>query len=362
MKRLPINVMNFSAGRDTKLYEAFEEYYNAYVNGKASIGNVSFAEADKDILDAYKKEIEVNSGMKMENFASPEIYCNFTQVKEVGFAIVGMLVDLVLPDSLIKDLGYIADIKPVGFGDSLKIDLKPRDIFVVSKGGRGKRSFDIKRQYNGTKTIVPENRVISVGISLYDVLTGKYTLAEFVMKAVQSIEVNMRYDIYDAFAAAMSGLSATSGAGQLRVSGYTQDTAIELAQKVQAWNGGKPAIFLGTKLALSKILPSSTNYRFNLGDEYVSLGHIRDFFGFNCVELEQIADYSTEFGLKLPNDKIFIISPTADKLVKVATEGSTLTNVAGQYANADLRQEANIIKSWGTGVATSAIAGMIELN
>ena len=61
MKRLPINVMNFSAGRDTKLYEAFEEYYNAYVNGKASIGNVSFAEADKDILDAYKKEIEVNS-------------------------------------------------------------------------------------------------------------------------------------------------------------------------------------------------------------------------------------------------------------------------------------------------------------
>ena len=83
MKRLPINVMNFSAGRDTKLYEAFEEYYNAYVNGKASIGNVSFAEADKDILDAYKKEIEVNSGMKMENFASPEIYCNFTLILSV---------------------------------------------------------------------------------------------------------------------------------------------------------------------------------------------------------------------------------------------------------------------------------------
>ena len=361
MKRLPINVMNFSAGRDTKLYEAFEEYYNAYVNGKASIGNVSFAEADKDILDAYKKEIEVNSGMKIENFASLPMYCNFTQVREVAFAIVGMLVDIVLPDTLIKDIGYIADIKQVGFGDSLKIDLQPRDLFVVSKGGRGKRSFDIKRQFKGTKTIVPENRVISVGISLYDVLTGKYTLAELVMKAVKSIETSMTYDIYDAFAAALDGLSATTGAGQLKVSGYTQDSAIELAQKVQAWNGGRPAVFLGTKLALSKILPASTNYRFNLGDEYVSLGHVRDFFGFNCVELEQIADYTEEFKLKLPNDKIFIISPTADKIVKVATEGSTLTNVGGQYANADLRQEADLMKAWGAGVATSAIAAEIAL-
>lgn len=362
MKKLPINVMNFSAGRDTKLYEVFKDYYEAFLNGKTSVGKVSFAEADKDVLEAFKNELAEVSGMKLESFAAPEIYCGMTQVKEVAFAIVGMLTDMVLPDALIKDIGYLADIKTVGYGDSLKIDLQPRDIFVASKGGRAKRSFDIQRQYKGTKTIIPENRVISVGISLYDVLTGKYTLAEFVMKAVKSLEYSMRYDIYDSFAAALEGLSTTSGAGQLKISGYTQDAAIELAQKVQAWNGGKPAIFLGTKLALSKILPASTNYRFNLGDEYVSLGHIRDFFGFNCVELEQIADYTTEFGVKLPNDRIFVISPSADKIVKVATEGSTLTNVVGQYGNADLRQEADMMKSWGVAVATSAIAGEIVLS
>ena len=362
MKKLPINVMNFSAGRDTKLYEVFKDYYEAFLNGKTSVGKVSFAEADKDVLEAFKNELAEVSGMKLESFAAPEIYCGMTQVKEVAFAIVGMLTDMVLPDALIKDIGYLADIKTVGYGDSLKIDLQPRDIFVASKGGRAKRSFDIQRQYKGTKTIIPENRVISVGISLYDVLTGKYTLAEFVMKAVKSLEYSMRYDIYDAFAAALEGLSTASGAGQLKISGYTQDAAIELAQKVQAWNGGKPAIFLGTKLALSKILPASTNYRFNLGDEYVSLGHIRDFFGFNCVELEQIADYTTEFGVKLPNDRIFVISPSADKIVKVATERSTLTNVVGQYGNADLRQEADMMKSWGVAVATSAIAGEIVLS
>ena len=86
-----------------------------------------------------------------------------------------------------------------------------------------------------------------------------YTLAEFVRKAVMSIETQMRYDIYDAFAAAMNSLPNVSGDSQLRFSGWSQDDAIALAQKVSAWNGGKQPIFLGTKLALSKILPASTN-------------------------------------------------------------------------------------------------------
>lgn len=360
--RLTNDVINFSAGNSDRLegYQKFMEYFSAYKSGATEINGVSMSEADQKMLDFYIEEIERISGKKHTDFSDMAMFCNFTDVREAAFAVVNIMTDLVMPDSLIKDIGMFCDIKNGGWGDTLKIDLKPRDLFVVSKGGRAKRTFDIVRQYNGQKTILPEPRVISVGLPLYDVLTKKYTLAEFVMKAVRSLETEMRYDIYDAFSAAMEALSDSGDTG-LKVSGFTQDSAVALAQKVQAWNSGRPAVFLGTKLALSKILPASTNYRYMLGDEYVKLGHVRDFFGFNAVELEQIADWRTEFKTYLKDDRIYVVSPTADKIVKVFTEGSTLTNNMVHNDSANLVANADMVKSYGVGVATSAIAGVITL-
>ena len=271
-----------------------------------------------------------------------------------------MLTDLIIPDALIKDLGLIADIKNGAWGDTLKVEMKPRDLFIVAKGGRARRTFDITRQYKGEKTVVPEVHAITVGISLYDVLRGAYTLAEFVRKAVMSIETQMRYDIYDAFATMMNNLP-TTGSAALKISGWNQDSAIALAQKVSAWNGGRQAIFLGTKLALSKILPASTNTRILLGDEYVKVGYLRDFFGVSCIELEQVADYKTEFAVKLDDQKIYVLCPGTDKLVKVFVEGSTLANNETNFANANLQQVATLYKSYGVGAFTSALAGEIAL-
>lgn len=361
--KLTNDVINFTAGSADRQegYRKFVEYFEAYKKGETSLNGVSFSEANDKMVDFYIEEIERMTGKKHNEFSDMAVFCGFTDVREAAFAVVNIMTDLVLPDSLIKDVGVYCDIKNGGWGDSLKIDLKPRDLFVVSKGGRAKRTFDIVRQYNGQKTLVPEPRVISVGLPLYDVLTKKYSLAEFVMKAVRSLETQMRYDIYDAFSAAMEALG-DSGDTALKVTGYAQDSAVALAQKVQAWNGGKPAVFLGTKLALSKILPASTNYRYMLGDEYVKLGHVRDFFGFNAMEMEQLADWRTEFKTYLRDDRLYIVSPTADKIVKVFTEGATLTNNMNHYDSANLMANADLVKSYGVGVATSAIGGVITLS
>ena len=172
----------------------------------------------------------------------------------------------------------------------------------------------------------------------------------------------MKYDIYDAFAAAMNALPNSVGASQLRISGFSQDTAIALAQKVQAWNGGAKPVFLGTKLALSKILPASTNTRILLGDEYVKVGYMRDFMGISTVELEQVVDNTSEFAVKLDDAKIYVICPGTDKMVKVFIEGSTLSNVESNYTNANLQQTATLYKSYGVGAISSALAGVIELS
>lgn len=362
MNQMPISVLNFTAGDDERKegYAKFIEYIDAYNAKKSTVGDVSFSEANTKILDFVKEEIACMTGKKPESFRRLEDYCNNTDVKESFFAIVGMLTDMVMPNALITDLSPIATIKNVGWGESLKLDMQPRDLFVVSKGGRGKRSFDIKRQWKGIATIIPEPRNITVGIPLYDILRGAYSLAELVMKAVLSLEIAVKYDVYDALSAAMLALS-TSGDTKLKVAGYSQSDAIGLAQKVTAWNGGKKAVFLGTKLALSTILPASTNYRFDLGSDYVKMGHLRDFFGFDVIELEQIADYTTEFKTKLSDTQIYVVSPGADKIVKVLFEGATMSNLNGNYDKANLMVTADLSKSWGVGVYTSAIGGIITV-
>lgn len=362
--KLPNSILSFTASDAERqnAYKKFVEYYSLYKDNKtANEAGVTFTEMNDKMLTFFTDEVERMSGRKMSDYNDLATYCNFSDVKESAFAVVSMLTDLIIPDALIKDLGAIAEITNGAWGDSLKVNMEPRDLFVVAQGGRGKRTFDIKRQFKGEKTLLPESHGITVGISLYDVLRGAYSLAQFVSKAVISIETMMKYDIYDAFAAAMNALPSTAGNGQLKITGFTQDTAIALAQKVEAWNGGKKAIFLGTKLALSKILPASTNTRILLGDEYVKVGYLRDFMGFSTVELDQVADYRSEFAVKLADDRIYVLSPGTDKIVKVFIEGSTLSNVDGNYANANLQQTATLYKSYGVGAFTTAIAGVITL-
>lgn len=362
--RLPNSVLAFTTNDEERknAYSKFVEYYESYVNGKKNSANgTTFEEMNSKMLEFYKDEVQKMSGRKISDYNDLATFCNFSDVKESAFAIIGMITDLIIPDALFKDFGMIAEIKNGAWGDSLKVDIEPRDLFVVAKGGRARRDFDITRQFKGEKTIVPEVRAISVGISLYDVLRGAYTLAEFVRKAVVSIETQMRYDIYDSFAAAMNNLPSAAGDSQLKVTGFSQDSAIALAQKVSAWNGGQTPIFLGTKLALSKILPASTDTRILLGDEYVKVGYLRDFFGVSCVELEQIADYKTEFAVKLDDDRIWVLCPGTDKIVKVFVEGSTLANNETNFYNANLQQVATLYKSYGVGAFTSAIAGTITL-
>lgn len=349
-------VINFTKGdsKRQEFYAKTQEYMNHYNNG--TVQPIMHDDMRKDFMS----EIELISGMKLDTVNDVAIYTNFRQVQEAAFAVVSMITQPLVVNAAMKSFGAIAEFKNGAFGDSFAFNITPRDLFVVTKGARSQRSYDIERQYKTTKTIVPEFNTISVGISLYEILVGTQSLAEFISKAALSLNAALSYDIYDTFSAAMNALS-TSGDSALQVSGYTQDAALGLAAKIGAWTSTKP-IFLGTSIALSKILPSSTNYQFDLGSDYVKLGHLRDFNGYSCVELEQIADYTTEFATKIADDEIYVVAPSgADKMVKVCMEGSMLADVGGSYDTANLMTTGNLRLAWGVGVITGGIAGMIKL-
>lgn len=97
------------------------------------------------------------------------------------------------------------------------------------------------------------------------------------------------------------------------------------------------------------------NYRYDLESDYVKLGYIRNFQNTDVMVLPQLASYNSPFGLKLADNRIWLITPSTNKLIKVVLEGSTLAYTDGVYANANLMQNANIQKSWAVGVATNSV-------
>jgi hypothetical protein len=367
MIKIPTSVLAFAQDK-IDIYLNFKDYYNHYrhdVEGNTTVKfneKTSLDEKEKIMHGLFLEEVKRFTGMgaifgeiPAEKMATNPLF------QWAAFAVINTMIDMVLPDTILDKIGLFTDVRVGGYGDNFSFDVKPRDLFLISRAGRGKRRSEVQKQVNGQVTLTPVEHDVTVQVSLYKVLAGKESLAEFVMKATRSIETQMTFDAYDAFATAMNSLD-NAGDDALRITGFTEATAIELAQKISAWNGGNRPVFVGTQLALAQIMPTDTNYRYQIDSEFVKLGYVRTFKGFDTMVLEQHADYTTPFKVKLDNTKLYVISPSAQKLVKLCIEGSTIAITDEPYANANLQQNTTLKKMWIAGIATNAIAGEIELS
>ena len=370
MNRIQNTVLTF-AGDNISVYKKFADYYNHYRHNNGEKGlEFQTVKEDGSILTFAQKEEQMNADLLKEvarvsgvtNIAEMPLstWATNPQISWAAFAVVSQLIDTILPDTMISSIGAYSEVKVGGWGDSFSFEVKPRDLFVVSKQGRDRRTTELKKQYNGLVTILPELRQLSVSVSLYRVLAGKESLAEFVSKAVRSLESQMTVDVYNAFATAMAALATTTDAA-LKITGYTQASLVELAQKIAAWNGGAKPVIMGTHLALANILPNDTNYRYDIESNFVKMGYMKTIAGFDTLMLPQVADWTTPFTTVLDDTKLWLVSPSAGKLVKLCLEGSALSNVTSPFQFADLTQNATIGKSYGVGIATSSIAGTIAL-
>jgi len=373
--KIPNQVVSFAGEANLTPYKMFVDYYNHYraLNGATNVeyqkttttddGAVvplSFAEKEEKLNAALKREIMRVAGI--QNFADfpIETWANHPSLKWATFAVISAMIDMILPETIIDSIGLYSDVRTIGWGDSAAFDVSPRDLFVVSKAGRSKRTTELHKQFKGQVTVVPEPREMTVFVSLMKVLAGKESLAEFVMKMNRSFETALANDVYDAFYTAMDAVDATASTG-LRVAGYTQSEFVRLSQTVAAWNGGAQPIAIGTQRALANILPANANYRYDIQSDFVKVGYLRNFQGTDIMVLPQIADWQTPFGLKLSDSRVWIISPSSQKIVKVVLEGSVLSYTSDTYANANLVQTSTIIKSWGTAIATNAVGAVIQL-
>jgi hypothetical protein len=363
MKNTVDNLVKFASAslNNEILSRAFLDYWyhSNHVEGRYST-EFSLDEKEAKVNKAIKEEIIKRANLGIVATAPVEEWFFYPNVAPAAFSVVGSLIDMILPDSIIDTIGIYSDVKVIGWGDSASFDIKPRDLFAVSRATLGKRVAEVKKQWSGQVTIVPEIRAISVGVSLYRVLAGKESLADFTAKAIRSIETQMTVDVYNAMATAMAALPSTATTG-LQISGYSQANLVRLSEQVTAWNQGAKAMLFGTAVGLLNVLPDDLNYRYDLESKYVAVGHIPTISGIDVMRLPQVADIATPFGRVLSDTNLWVLSPSSQKIIKVVLEGNTLSNTTQPFENADLSQTTTLWKSYGIGVATNAVAGLITL-
>ena len=334
-------------------------YHSNKVEGRYST-EFSLDEKEARINKAIKAEIVHRANLGPVSELPVEQWFFYPNVAPAAFSVVGALIDMILPDSIIDTIGLYSDVKVVSWGDNASFDAKPRDLWAVSHASLGKKTSEVKKQYQGQVTITPEVRAITVGVSLYRVLAGKESLADFTAKAIRSIETQMTVDVYNSMATAMSSLPSTATTG-LQISGFSQANLVRLSEQVTAWNQGAKAMLFGTAVGLLNVLPDDANYRYTLDDKYVSLGYIPTISGIEVMRLPQVADITTPWGRVLSDTNLWVLSPSSQKIIKVVLEGNTLSNTTQPFENADLTQTTTLWKSYGIGVATNSICGLITL-
>lgn len=356
-----MNVKAFAA-TSKDLYEAMKEYsrnFNDERRGLKAFSAHSKEEMSKLINKEFAAEVGRLSGSVMEGTSKDEIrrYVSNPMVKYFANQIRDVMIDMILPDVLMtSSIRYIADIKYADLGDTIKFDIKSNSLFTVSKAGYRQRTTNQQKTFRTTVTMEGENHEITVGATLFEILTGQAYLAEEVMKVGLSIERGMLFDAYDAFTA-----SANAVTGKLEVANYSEKSLITLCETVTAYNQGRKAVIIGTPVALKSVLPTNQNYRYLLDSEYVKMGSLTTFNGFDVIPMEQVADDTKgDYSLKLDDTKIYVVSPASDKIVKIGVFGGTYTHQDDRYDNANKMVENTTEKAWNTAVVTNSICGAVK--
>lgn len=344
-------------------YEAVKDYFFHYMseveNNKigAYDTSVSFAEKEEKVYQAFLSEVGRISGYPKPDSLSFELWSANPQVKWATFATMGLMIDAVIPDTLIKSTGLWTDITPVGYGETLEVTIEPNSLFTVSQGSNSKRHTFVQKQFPISKTLVPVNHELTVEVSLYKVLAGKESIARFLRKAVISMETEFTKDAYMAFDAVVE---AGSFPTELKHTGYTVDDLLRLCEVVSAYNGGARVAILGTSRALNKVVPdAAVGYRINTDSDNANIQLIKGFFDYDIIKLPQVAT-GRGYKLALKDDRVYIVALGADKIIKSAIEGQSLTNIDQPYDNANLVQKATINKRWVCEAVTNATMGCLK--
>ena len=352
------------ANGNTDFYVAFADYHNhkaaeewGKIFGSYDKG-VALSEKAQKVKNAFFAEIErLSNCPRTEN--NSDAWMANPVVRWAYFAIINAAVNVVLPAYVASTFAPFVDFRTVGYADVLNLKIPPKALYTVSRGGRGERTSFRQKKFAGNVSVAPIEHIVTTYVDMARVLAGKDDLAEAVRAIVISIELDMNAEIIGALTA---GLSAISYPSQFVESGaFDAKKLVQLAQRVQAYNGMVKPIIMGTASALMNVLPDSTQgYRMVVDGKEGTVSYIKNFYGFDLFELPQ-APTGVNYGLALNDNILYVVSPAVSKAV-VGVMSTTLTNSNEFYDNADISQNFTMRKGYNFQFVGAAWAGQYTIS
>ena len=343
---MPNEVVQFAQtnGGNTDFYVAFQDYY--FNRDKMD------SEKHDKLQNAFFAEIVAKSGVSRDGLTT-EAWVSHPSVQWAAFAVVDATVNAILPQVLTPAFGLFTDFRFVSLGDVVKFKIKPNQFFTVSKGGTGERTIHRQKDFAQDIIVAPVEHIVTVYTDMYRVLAGKEDIADFVARVVLAIEQAMYGDALNALMTGLNNLPT----GTYNISGaFDMKTLVKMAETVQVYNAGVRPVIAGSATALMRVLPDSTlGYRGNYDANGGSIELIKNVYGYDVIKMNNAAAQGG--GLVLPDDKIFVVSPAQDKLVK-GVVSNALTNSNQFYDNADLTSDYTTRKMWEFTYASASKAGV----
>lgn len=342
------------------LFKSFKDLYNHALSKNGVKGltfeAIDYNEKEKAVNEAMVDEIIKRAQLPAEARQNLSAFANHPNIGWATFAVISNLVDSVMPISLDSIMGNWAEIQyNPGYGNVYEFHTRFQGFLKVTKFSRGKRLPELQRTNSGVFTLVPELHALSADTDLYRLLMGIDSIAELAILVSRSMAQAIANEALVAFEGAVSALP--TGASGLSIVGYTQKDLMDLAARVQVWTGIAPTV-VGTRVALSSIVPTTASPMIDLSSEYVQNGYLTTAFGLPVFVLPQAAG-SALYTTAMSDNYIYII-PTDAKPVKVAV-GAEMTFSDSGRMFADLRSTVGLFKEFAVGVPMGSVFGAIEL-
>ena len=361
------NVILFSKASETAsdLIAGMQEYAKQDMNDRTGTSYFAFNnnhtkdEKAKAINDMYFAELKSRVGFGAEKFdGDVRAYASSSIVREFAQSLDRILIDAIMP--LVWDnsaLNLIAEFHQAGYGQSFKFDIEDPTLYNVSRVDRRMQHTLTQRKERSTVVINTESYAITTISNLPEILLGDVMVAREMMRMAMSMQKKVYQMTLKKFVDKMELVTTTN----LTLANYDEKEVIKRLQRVSAYNNNK-AVIVGDPVALKSVLPAAQSTRILLQDEYnTTLGYLSTFNQYDVLALPPVAADDGVYGLTgLPADRLYIISPTARKLLHVAM-GNTMTNTDGLYDNANLAVMSTLRKEIGVEVATNQIAAIVKL-
>lgn len=234
--------------------------------------------------------------------------------------------------------------KNIAWGDKAEFEISNDSYLTVGEISGNNWNMDRQRIDKGS-VITVKTKFFYIKIYEYfkRFMTGRMDWAELAEKVEKAITKKKKDFIAEVFASAVSGLPTN-----FQYSGpYNQNAIQDVINHVEASNEGQITL-VATKGALNKLQTiSDITVSNSMKDELNTLGYLRVWKGYNCVELPTAFKQNSIDDFIFDTDTIYVLSSDT-KPVKIVNEGEVIVQEVNDMSmNQDMTKE--FATFWGMG-------------